>query len=151
MLKLGWDDPQSTGWRNMKCEHGKERTRCRDCGGGSFCTHDRMRGSCSICSPESAFKRYQRQAKQRNLSFTLSLEEFEKLVSAACAYCGTQPAFGIDRVDSRIGYVWTAHVRNVWPSCILCNRFKSDLLQHIFLGHAAKITKYQESLKKKAA
>jgi hypothetical protein len=32
-----------------KCEHGKRRSRCKDCGGGSICEHDKIRSSCKDC------------------------------------------------------------------------------------------------------
>jgi len=31
------------------CEHGRERSQCRDCGGGSICQHDRRRSDCKDC------------------------------------------------------------------------------------------------------
>ena len=32
-----------------KCEHGKRRCRCRECGGGEFCKHDMRRSRCKEC------------------------------------------------------------------------------------------------------
>jgi hypothetical protein len=32
-----------------KCEHGKRRARCKDCGGGSICEHNRDRSRCKDC------------------------------------------------------------------------------------------------------
>jgi hypothetical protein len=26
-----------------RCEHGRQRSRCRECGGGGICEHDRVR------------------------------------------------------------------------------------------------------------
>ena len=31
---------------HKKCEHGRERYRCKDCGGSSFCEHGRQRSRC---------------------------------------------------------------------------------------------------------
>ena len=31
------------------CEHGRERSRCKDCGGGSICEHSRRRSTCKEC------------------------------------------------------------------------------------------------------
>lgn len=31
------------------CEHGKERCKCKHCGGGSICEHDKIRSSCVNC------------------------------------------------------------------------------------------------------
>ena len=132
----------------MKCEHGKERTRCKDCGGGSYCEHERIRGTCSLCSPEKVFRKYQRDAiKNRHLSFSLSLEEFEKLVAAPCFYCGEnyEPR-GLDRRDNRIGY----NLRNVVPCCFRCNRNKSNDPESVFLGHVRRIQQHQEKLRLKS-
>jgi hypothetical protein len=35
------------------CEHGRRRSRCKDCGGGSICEHDRERSSCKDCGGAS--------------------------------------------------------------------------------------------------
>ena len=34
---------------HRKCPHGKRRTRCKECGGGSICEHDRIRSDCKEC------------------------------------------------------------------------------------------------------
>ena len=31
------------------CEHGRERSQCKECGGGSFCEHGRQRSKCKEC------------------------------------------------------------------------------------------------------
>src|SRR5437879_1109368 len=126
----------------MKCEHDRERSRCRECDGGSFCEHDRIRSTCSICSTEKAFRQYERSAKQRGLSFSLSFSEFETLVKSECIFCGQTPAMGVDRNDSRIGYVSTPNVRNCQAACGLCNRMRSNLDEK-FLPQVLKIAKHQ--------
>jgi hypothetical protein len=111
------------------------------------CEHDRVRQTCSVCSPEQVFRQYQYKAKQRNLTFSLTLEEFEKLTLAPCFYCGDRPGMGIDRKDNRIGY----NSLNSVPCCGPCNFMKRAMLSHLFVYQALKIAKHQESLKKKAA
>ena len=32
-----------------KCPHGRQRTQCRECGGGGICPHDRIRSRCREC------------------------------------------------------------------------------------------------------
>jgi hypothetical protein len=113
----------------------------------SYCEHERIRGNCAACSPEQVFRQYQYKAKQRNFSFMLTLDEFEKITQSACVFCGEQPALGVDRKDSRIGY----NFRNSQACCGLCNRWKSAMIEHHFLFHASKIAKYQELRKQKAA
>ena len=34
---------------NKKCEHNRERSKCKDCGGGSICEHNRLRSTCKDC------------------------------------------------------------------------------------------------------
>ncbi len=31
------------------CVHGRERSKCKECGGGSICEHGRMRSTCKEC------------------------------------------------------------------------------------------------------
>ena len=38
------------GWR---CEHGRERSRCKECGGASICEHGRVRSQCKECGGAS--------------------------------------------------------------------------------------------------
>ena len=42
-----WRGDMSEKWR---CEHGRQKCRCRDCGGVSFCHHDRRRSVCKVCA-----------------------------------------------------------------------------------------------------
>jgi len=35
--------------KRKRCEHGRVRSRCKDCGGGSVCEHGRQRSSCKDC------------------------------------------------------------------------------------------------------
>jgi hypothetical protein len=36
-----------------KCEHGRRKTRCKDCGGGSICEHNRQKSHCKECGGAS--------------------------------------------------------------------------------------------------
>ena len=31
------------------CEHGRQRSQCKECGGGSICEHGRQRSRCKEC------------------------------------------------------------------------------------------------------
>jgi hypothetical protein len=104
------------------------------------CEHDRERGNCSVCSPEQVFRQYQYKSGQRDLTFSLTLAEFEKLTGAECFYCGEIPAMGIDRRDNRIGY----NSRNCVPACVECNFMKRAMLEHRFLARVMKIAAYQK-------
>ncbi|SRR5258708_5572533 len=112
------------------------------------CVHDREKRNCPICSPEQVFRQYEYKAKQRGLSFSLSLGEFEKLVSAPCVFCGEQPSLGVDRKDSRIGYVSNTSLRNCQACCGFCNRLKSSIPESAFTAHVLKIAAHLEKWRK---
>ena len=104
---------------------------------------------------ESRFRhvlaRYKIQAKQRKISFDLTVEQARELMSKDCYYCGNPPNnlsqrkgqygdfvySGLDRVDNKIGYT----VGNCVPCCATCNGMKSDLTSGAFLDHVKKIYK----------
>lgn len=83
------------------------------------------------------FAHYKRQAKKRNLSWSVSKEMFRKLTKENCHYCGTKPSSirknkrsngdyiynGLDRIDSSKGHT----IDNVVPCCGICNWMKRDL------------------------
>jgi hypothetical protein len=92
---------------------------------------------------------YRQSAERRNISFTLTEEEFKKLVEQNCFYCGQEPnreyrptrykssfrSNGVDRVDNSIGY----ETSNCVPCCRECNRFKSDMTQEKMFEIVRKI------------
>lgn len=94
---------------------------------------------------------YQRIAKNRNLEFSLTKDEFYKLTKENCWYCGKEPSQikkdhkcknyylynGIDRWDNAKGYIW----KNCVPCCGMCNKMKSILSEEIFINHVRKIAR----------
>lgn len=42
--------------RDQKCIHDRQRSRCKDCGGGSICMHDKERPRCKDCGGVSVQK-----------------------------------------------------------------------------------------------
>lgn len=92
---------------------------------------------------------YKRQAKNRNLLFGLTKEQFRVLVQKNCFYCDAPPnnisnrerhngAFiysGIDRINNKVGYI----VANCVPCCKTCNYMKQDLSQSDFIEQVRKI------------
>jgi hypothetical protein len=86
---------------------------------------------------EVEFRRYARSnATRRTLDFPLTLEEFKKLCSSNCFYCGTPPQIkthvgatvrsSIDRLDSSVGYLFN----NCVAFCVTC-QFMKGSLSHI--------------------
>lgn len=95
---------------------------------------------------------YKRGAKDRNLSFMLTEDEFFHLITQECYYCGSHPTnqskvpwnndvyyySGIDRLDSKQGY----SIDNVVPSCKICNIAKQTMSQQEFISWIAKVYDY---------
>ena len=66
------------------------------------------------------FSKYKIDAEKRNLSFNISVEDFDRITKQPCYYCGDLPEdkfgnkfTGVDRIDSNIGY----EIDNVVPCC----------------------------------
>ena len=101
------------------------------------------------------YNNYKRGAKQRELSFLLSVEEFFELTTSDCHYCGESPVQvkqprkhayrnsepflynGIDRVDNEAGYEY----KNCVPCCKSCNKMKGTLDVNTFIEKALSIAK----------
>lgn len=97
------------------------------------------------------FNRYKYGAKNRNLEFTLTFEEFKKLTSNLCYYCGELPnqlrrgdgryiegrfkCNGIDRVNNKEGYT----KENSVSCCKICNRMKGALELKAFVKHLERL------------
>ena len=106
-----------------------------------------------VASRNSLLKSYQLDAATRNLTWTLTGEEFDVLVKGICSYCGIAPQQihragiqingvfcynGIDRRDSSQGYV----KENCVSCCKRCNWWKSDMTAQDFLAHVRKIASH---------
>ncbi len=80
------------------------------------------------------YNTYVRGAKNRGLSFELTKDEFNAIITQRCFYCGSKPEQilykqgmqskflynGIDRINNDIGY----EIGNVIPCCRFCNMAK---------------------------
>ena len=79
-------------------------------------------------------------ARQRNLSMTLTLEEYTAIISSPCFYCGDplpDVGYGLDRADNRYGYT----LANARPCCQQCNRAKTDWSEESFYQWVQKVVK----------
>lgn len=137
----------------VKTEHltGKYRSRTRSCG----CLHDensrrfRAPGETGLIK---VMRYYKQGAVRRGIPFTLTLEDFRKLTSKNCFYCGSPPSRrsivntcmsdysvyyynGLDRIDPSQGY----HIQNVSPCCFSCNVMKLNQSHEDFLKRIALI------------
>lgn len=95
---------------------------------------------------------YKRGAGRRGLSWDLSDDDFDRLISQPCHYCGqppspkkasgssvTFPCNGIDRVDSALGYT----SGNTVSCCGICNFAKRDMSYDEFIAWIARLVEYQ--------
>ena len=92
---------------------------------------------------------YKANAKRRRLEFSISREDFTKLISNDCFYCGSPPSNvhtlsrgngsytynGIDRLDNLKGY----YIDNVVSCCSTCNLMKRKMDISEFITHIEKI------------
>jgi hypothetical protein len=97
---------------------------------------------------------YKSNAKRKGYKFSLSEENFYKLIHQPCYYCGTENSNlvkneysdetmvynGIDRLDSKIGYTESLHGNgNCVTSCRLCNRMKLEMGEKEFLDWVKQV------------
>ena len=90
---------------------------------------------------------YRNKAKKRNFSWTLTKEQFVKLMSACCHYCGyldVSGIMGIDRVNSREGY----ELSNCVSCCKDCNFAKNDRTLEEFFSWLNRISEFQKGFTK---
>ena len=99
---------------------------------------------------------YKNHAKERNLSWMLTQEDFYGLITSNCYYCGVKPSnagrkrypdfrySGIDRVDSSSGYT----KENTVSCCKFCNLAKRDLTQNEFFEWLNRIFNHNRGFMK---
>lgn len=92
---------------------------------------------------------YKKDAKKRGLEYELTEEQFKKITSQDCHYCGAKPNNisksgrhfgdyiynGIDRVDNNKGYT----MDNVVPCCKVCNIAKHQMTLQDFKDWVSRI------------
>lgn len=128
---------------------------------------DTKNGKCSKCCGNNViptknavynvlYNSYKQNAIMRNFNFELTKQDFIKIVSQNCFYCGESPhemqslkrynktripilTNGIDRKDSNAGYT----VENCVPCCEMCNRMKLNYDINTFYQHIDKIYQHK--------
>ena len=82
---------------------------------------------------------FQRQAKRRRLTISITKGDHARLTACPCSYCGmiSMGPFGIDRFNNKEGYT----ISNSVPSCKRCNFIfmKADMDIFDFLYHVLLI------------
>jgi len=94
-------------------------------------------------NPKRRYGQAKRNAEKRGLEFSLSLEEYNKLIQPElkCYYqCGNfvpMSGVGLDRLDNDIGYM----SGNVVPCCGICNTTKNSMLSSEEMIEVVKLLK----------
>lgn len=114
------------------------------------------RGELGLSCKRYIYRQYKNTADKKDRVFELSFDEFLKITTSLCHYCGAPPRTvykrlnkyfgefvynGIDRVDNNKGYT----LDNTVPCCTHCNRMKSSLPVADFIAHLRQILTWQES------
>ena len=107
-----------------------------------------------MCKPSAGANRlwrlYKKNAENRGLEFNISREEFDTLTQKNCYFCGQVPIprgirmrlgpfphNGVDRLDSRLGYI----SGNCVPCCGPCNDMKGTMSESDFVSQAVRVAK----------
>lgn len=99
----------------------------------------------------SVLNSYKQRAKYASLDWSLTTEEFNKLIIDNCSYCGQSPSNimknahnngnftynGIDRVNNQLGYIQN----NVISCCTICNRAKGEMSYEDFILWIKRLTR----------
>lgn len=77
--------------------------------------------------PSYRMNKAKQRSKQRGIEFSLTLEEYSRLINDPCFYCEgklgmVQMGTGLDRIDSAKGYA----IDNVLSCCGKCNMIKGE-------------------------
>ena len=86
-------------------------------------------------------------AKKQNKQFTLTLQEYEKLLSMPCYYDGAsllgECGVGLDRINNNEGYT----LKNVLPCCGTCNKIRGATISVDEMLEIAKLLKRMRNAK----
>lgn len=110
-----------------------------------------------IIKPNAAYTQiyniYKRSAKDKNHNLNIDIEDFKKIITSNCFYCGIEPSRlyhktvvniyynGIDRVDNNKGY----DMDNIVACCRTCNVAKNNQTKDDFLKWVKRLTLHQLS------
>lgn len=102
-----------------------------------------------IAARNLIYAQYRQKSKMYGRDFQITVEQFEKITSHDCVYCGATPANvgvtkhdtgkfiynGIDRIDNDKGYT----LDNCAPCCETCNRAKLQMSKEEFLNWIKRV------------
>ncbi len=91
--------------------------------------------------PQTKFSVLKSEAKRRELEVSITLDQYLKIISNPCFYCGgplPNGGGGLDRINSSIGYV----LGNVRPCCTQCNVAKASFTELQFKEWALRLVNH---------
>lgn len=132
-----WECICDCGTTKIVSSHSLHAGNSKSCGCLVYRTNSLPYGYASM---NVLWRTYSKNAKRRGLDFEIGMEEFRRLTSLNCFYCGTPPNRtvslgkdkkhngeyvynGLDRIDNEIGYI----IENIVPCCSKCNYAKRDM------------------------
>lgn len=167
VLKKAGQDKHGVSCWMCKCECGTEKIvreysllngMSKSCGCFSKETNAKTALEGNTASINRVYGWYKRHCSDQNRIFELTREEFIRLTSSDCHYCGNTPSNicnlgkngsytynGIDRVDNTKGYT----LNNCVPCCETCNRAKLKMTTGEFLNWINRVYSHQQRIIKK--
>jgi hypothetical protein len=160
VLSYEYDDKNRRPYYKCLCDCGKEKiiqgyllknNKTKSCGCIRLEAISKPSGEASF---NALYSHYRWSAKKRGYNFNLSKENFKKLTSSDCFYCGEKPSKenrngkstqspyiynGIDRIDNTIGY----EENNVVSCCEQCNKSKRMMSSKDFISWIKKVYEHQ--------
>lgn len=134
-----------------RCKYNKNTKLCTKCGKYKELTEfkkdksrwDGLRLYCHTCEglPNNKYVMYKANAKRRGLTFNITVDEFESLVTQPCYYCGELDSIcnGVDRINNADGY----DSKNCVPCCKQCNLMKHAYHYTEFIQKCKRIMEKQ--------
>ena len=149
--RAGKDKHGKATW-NCLCECGENKVvRGVDVVSGHTLSCGCLRRAGADAALSGLYRDYSRRALKRELKFSLTKKEFEKITQMNCHYCGVAPFNktkwtyadifvynGIDRTNNDEGYI----SGNVVPCCKYCNYLKGSMNIKMFLHQIEKINNF---------
>lgn len=84
------------------------------------------------------YREYILRANKKGVKFSLSLEQFNEILSKPCVYCGSTLKTTVNRLETSEGYT----EENSVPCCYKCSIMKYTHSQEDFLNHIKRIYKF---------
>lgn len=94
-----------------------------------------------IYSENTRYSKFIYEAKMRKINCEISKQTYLNVIKQSCNYCHNDfinGCRGIDRINSKIGYIYG----NIVPCCYSCNIMKNILSVEEFFHHLLKIYKH---------